>query len=181
MVAAGVVAYLAGQGEPPAHDAAPPSGVGWAEAPKSLPELGFQDAAQQRRTLADFRGKVVLLNVWATWCPPCREEMPSLDRLQQALGGADFEVVALSIDREGMAAVRRFYVEMGIRTLAPYVDPTMQAANTVRVIGLPTTLLLDRQGSERWRKTGPEKWDSPEIVEALRARMRKDRMNKERP
>ena len=121
--------------------------------------------------LSDFRGKVVLLNVWATWCAPCRKEMPALDRLQQTLGGAEFEVVALSIDGGGAAAVRRFYDEIGIRSLALYVDSTMAASGKLRTVGIPTTLLLDREGRERWRKTGPAEWDSPEIVESLRAKL----------
>lgn len=170
LVVSGVAAYIAGRGNTPAP--VPQADVGWAAVPQSVPEVGFQGAAEKRHTLADFRGKVVLLNLWATWCAPCREEMPALDRLQQALGGPDFEVVALSIDRDGLAVVRRFYEEIGIRALAPYVDPSMQAGTTLRIVGVPTTLLLDRQGKERWRKTGPEKWDAPEIVEALRLRIR---------
>lgn len=176
IAAAGVATYLAGPDEATAPAAVPGAGVGWAVAPQSVPRLAFLGAAEKGHTLEDFRGKVVLLNIWATWCAPCREEMPALDRLQQALGGPDFEVVALSIDREGMAAVRSFYDEIGIRALAAYVDPSMQAASALRIVGLPTTLLLDRQGNERWRKTGPEKWDAPGIVEALRARMQESRV-----
>ena len=119
-----------------------------------------------------MRGRMVVLNIWATWCSPCRKEMPALDRLQQKLGGADFQVVALSIDGGGTAAVRGFYDEIGIRTLAIYVDPTTEATGKLRTVGIPTTLLLDREGRERWRKTGPAEWDSPEIVESLRAKLR---------
>jgi hypothetical protein len=75
-----------------------------------------------------------------------------------------------------MAVVRRFYDEIGMRALAPYVDPSMRAGAALRILGVPTTLLLDRQGRERWRKTGPEQWDSPEIVAALRARIRVERV-----
>jgi len=164
-VAGGVVAYLALRGV-----ALPESSlIGWASTAQPVAEVQFLGAGPRSRTLADFRGKVVLLNIWATWCAPCREEMPALDRLQQALGGPDFEVVALSIDSGGMDAVRRFYDEIGIRALAPYVDPSMRAGAALRIVGVPTTLLLDREGAERWRKTGPEKWDAPEIVEALRS------------
>jgi thiol-disulfide isomerase/thioredoxin len=137
--------------------------------------LTFLGPTQRSYTLGEFRGKVVLLNIWATWCAPCREEMPALDRLQQTAGGSDFEVVALSIDSGGMDAVRRFYDEIGIRALAPYVDPSMRAGTELRIVGVPTTLLLDREGGERWRKTGPEQWDAPEIVAALRERTREHR------
>jgi hypothetical protein len=98
--------------------------------------------------------------------------MPALDQLQQKLGGAEFEVIALSIDSGGSAAVRRFYDEMGIRSLAVYVDASMEGTGKLRALGIPTTLLLDREGRERWRKTGPAEWDSPEIVESLRAKLR---------
>jgi thiol-disulfide isomerase/thioredoxin len=176
IAAAGVATYLAGRGDavtPATHSA---GGVGWAASPQAVPQLAFVGTGERGLTLADFRGKLVLVNIWATWCAPCREEMPALDRLQQTLGGPDFEVVALSIDREGMAVVRRFYDEIGMRALAPYVDPSMRAGAALRILGVPTTLLLDRQGRERWRKTGPEQWDSPEIVAALRARIRVERV-----
>lgn len=145
---------------------------GWASAPQPLPEIRFQGEDGRPLGLADFRGKVVLLNVWATWCVPCREEMPALDRLQQSLGGKDFEVVALSIDGGGLPAVRRFFDEVGIRSLKVYLDSSMQASGKLRIVGVPTTLLIDREGRERWRKTGPAQWDAPAIVEPLRSRLR---------
>ena len=94
------------------------------EQPKSVPELHFTDGDGKARTLADFRGKVVLLNIWATWCGPCRKEMPTLDRLQAALGGPDFEVVPLSIDHKCIEAVDKFYAEIGVHHLARYVAPS---------------------------------------------------------
>lgn len=139
-----------------------------ASVPQPVPELRFQDGQGKPRALSEFRGKVVLLNIWATWCVPCREEMPALDRVQQKLGGPNFEVVALSIDRGGAAAVRRFYEEIGIRALAVYVDPESEAVGKLRTVGVPTTLLVDREGREQWRKTGPEKWDDPAMLERLR-------------
>jgi len=167
LAASAVVIYLATS----ERAAGPRSGVGWANSPQPVPEIRFQGADGKPHALSDFRGKVVLLNVWATWCAPCRKEMPALDRLQQTLGGAEFEVIALSIDSGGAAAVRRFYDEIGIRSLALYVDPSMAASGKLRTVGIPTTLLLDREGRERWRKTGPAEWDSPEIVESLRAKL----------
>jgi thiol-disulfide isomerase/thioredoxin len=172
LAASGAGIYLASGDRAATRDVPRPDGVGWASAPQPVSEIRFLDAKGKSLSLADFRGKVVLLNLWATWCAPCREEMPTLDRLQKELGGPGFEVVALSIDSGGAAAVRRFYDEIGVRSLALYVDPSVQATGKLRAVGVPTTLLLDREGGERWRKTGPAKWDSPEIVESLRARLR---------
>ncbi|WP_198292306.1 TlpA family protein disulfide reductase [Aromatoleum toluclasticum] len=130
-----------------------------------LPEIRFQDASGNIRSLADFRGRVVLLNLWATWCVPCRKEMPSLDRLQALLGGPAFEVVALSIDRSPQA-VREFYQQYGIRKLALYIDPSAEVTSTLGAVGIPTTVLVDRDGRERWRRVGPAEWDaSAEIAE----------------
>ena len=90
--------------------------------PEVLPEIKFQDEEGKERTLADWRGKVVLLNLWATWCVPCRKEMPALDRLQQELGSDKFEVVAVSVDRKGIAGARKFLDDTKVGKLALYVD-----------------------------------------------------------
>src|SRR5882724_5579336 len=113
------------------------------DTPKPLPPIAFQNMGGRTGALADFSGKVVLLNVWATWCLPCRKEMPTLDRLQAALGGADFEVVTLSIDRGGPAVVKKFYADIGVEHLAIRIDSTSQAGFVLATAGLPTTLLLD--------------------------------------
>lgn len=133
--------------------------------PRDLPAITFQDEAGKEMSLTAFRGKVVLLNIWATWCPPCREEMPSLDRLNDKRGGEHFEVVALSIDRD-TALVKPFYEEYGIQTLRGYFDPSAQISNTLRAPGVPTTLLIDQEGREIGRAMGPAAWDSTQ-VEAL--------------
>ena len=146
----------------------PPKNFVMHDAPKPVAAIKFDDAQGQSRNLADFKGKVVLLNIWATWCGPCRKEMPALDRLQAALGGPDFEVVALSIDRGGMDAARKFLADIGIRTLAIYLDSSGQALRTLSALGLPTTLLIDREGREIGRLIGPADWDSPEMVEFVR-------------
>jgi len=137
-------------------------------AAKTLPEVRFQDADSQSRTLADFKGKVVLLNIWATWCGPCRREMPTLDRLQGKLGGPEFEVLALSIDRGGPKVVRKFFTEINIQNLALYIDPSAKAGFALKVVGLPVTLLLDRQGQEIGRLVGPAEWDTPEMITFFR-------------
>ena len=139
--------------------------------PRPVPELRFVDGAGQPRTLGDFRGKVVLLNFWATWCVPCRKEMPALDRVQASLGGPDFEVVALSIDRKGLPAVQAFYAELGLKELAIYVDESGRAANQVGALGLPTTLLVDAQGNEVGRAVGPREWDSPTALAEIQQRI----------
>jgi thiol-disulfide isomerase/thioredoxin len=140
--------------------------------PRGLPEVRFQDDQGHDLTLADFRGRVVLLNVWATWCVPCRQEMPTLDRLQARLGGKDFLVMALSIDRKGAEAVRGFYREVGVEKLAIYVDSSGKGSRSLAIPGVPTTLLIDREGREVARKMGEAQWDSPEMVSLVETTMR---------
>ncbi len=137
--------------------------------PEALAPIKFQDAEGRERTLADWRGKVVLLNLWATWCLPCRREMPSLDRLQAELGSDTFEVVALSVDRKGLDASRKFLEETKVERLGLYVDPTGRATSELRVVGLPATLLLDAQGREVGRLLGPAEWDSEDAKRLIRA------------
>jgi len=144
------------------------SGFALLEKPRALPPLQFVNSEGRETTLADFRGKVVLLNIWATWCVPCREEMPTLDRLQATLGGTGFEVVALSIDHSGLPGVRSFYSEIGIHDLAVYVDTSGKVSRDLNIIGLPTTLLIDREGRELGRKIGPVKWDDPEVMSVIK-------------
>lgn len=132
--------------------------------PRAVPNIAFQDVQGSKHSLAEFRGKSVLLNIWATWCAPCRKEMPTLDRLQSKLGGDHFQVVALSIDRDGVSAVKSFYDEIGIRALPIYVDPTMAAQAKLGIVGVPTTLFVDREGREIARYTGPAEWDRADIV-----------------
>jgi thiol-disulfide isomerase/thioredoxin len=146
----------------------PPKNFILLDKPNPVAEITFNDAEGHARKLADFRGKVVLLNVWATWCVPCRTEMPTLDRLQASLGGVDFEVVPVSIDRGGLGAIQKFYNEIGVRNLAMYVDSSGQVLHQVRALGLPTTLLIDRRGQEIGRVVGPAEWDGPEIAEFLK-------------
>jgi len=149
----------------------PPANFAIHETPQTVPEISFQDADGKPKTLADFAGKVVLLNIWATWCAPCRKEMPTLDRLQAELGGPDFEVVALSVDRKGPEVVRKFYDEIGIKHLALNIDTSSKAMFALGAVGLPLTLLIDREGREVGRVIGPAEWDSPEMVAFIRDRI----------
>ncbi|MGX1501063.1 thiol-disulfide isomerase/thioredoxin [Labrenzia sp. MBR-25] len=138
------------------------------ETPRPLPAITFVDGNDQTLTLDDFRGRTVLLNIWATWCVPCREEMPTLDALEVELGGPRFEVVALSVDRAGPEVVRKFYSEIGIKHLGLYIDSSMQASFDLQASGLPTTLLIDGDGRELGRLVGPAEWDTPEMVAFLK-------------
>jgi thiol-disulfide isomerase/thioredoxin len=138
------------------------------EKPRQLPMLRFANGSGAALTLADFHGKVVLFNIWATWCAPCRKEMPTLDRLQAKLGGDGFEVVALSLDQGGAATVRAFYDQIGIHRLDIYVDTSGYVVRDLNLIGVPTTFLVDRVGREMARAIGPAEWDSPEIVSLIK-------------
>jgi len=136
--------------------------------PRPLANIQFEDEGGQPRSLADFKDKVVVLNIWATWCVPCRREMPTLDRLQAALGGPDFQVVPVSIDRGGIDTIRKFYAEIAVQKLGMYVDKSGQVLREIGAIGLPATLIINRSGQEVGRIVGPAEWDSAEIVQFLR-------------
>lgn len=151
--------------------AKPDADIGIHARPRELANLNFADGQGRETSLAAYRGRVVLLNVWATWCLPCREEMPTLDRLQALLGGPDFEVVALSIDQGGLPAVKAFFERTGIRHLRPYLDAAGAALSTLATTGVPLTLLVDRSGREIGRKLGPAAWDDPAVVGLLRERI----------
>ena len=148
---------------------AAPQGMVINDTPKPMPELQFTDHDGKSLTLSDFKGKVVLLNIWATWCGPCRKEMPTLDELQAFLGGPDFVVLPVSIDRKGIDAVSVFYVDTGVKNLGRYVAPTANhVLDTLGVWGLPASLLLDTQGRELGRLEGPAEWDAPDMISFLK-------------
>jgi thiol-disulfide isomerase/thioredoxin len=136
-----------------------------------VPEVTFLDSDGNERSLADFQGRIVVLNLWATWCAPCRKEMPSLDRLQAEHGGEDLEVVALAVDRSDIDKIKAFYDELGVANLAVYHDPTAKAGRALRAPGLPTTLVIDREGHEVGRVLGDAEWDGDDVVSLLTAIM----------
>lgn len=142
------------------------------KAPEPVADITFVDAAGAEKTLKEFRGKTILLNLWATWCAPCREEMPSLDRLQKDLGSDKFEVVALAVDRTGADAARKFLDSIGVTALKLYADPTTRSGSALKAIGMPTTILIDAEGRELGRLPGPAHWDSEDakrlVSEALK-------------
>lgn len=127
-----------------------------------VPELEFNDGTGKTVHLSDFQGRVVLLNLWATWCVPCREEMPALDALEAAMGSDQFQVLALSVDKDGLEGARAFLDEIKVTHLALYNDPTSHANFKVKGFGLPTTLLIGPDGTELGRIVGPAEWDSDE-------------------
>ena len=133
----------------------------------SLSGLSFMDTSGEQLTVASFTGRATLINVWATWCAPCRKEMPELDRLQGRLGGDRFQVVTLSIDRTGAEAVLPFFKEIGISNLKVYLDPSMSVMSSAGIVGLPTTILVDAGGMEVYRWVGPRVWDGPQAIEAI--------------
>ncbi len=135
---------------------------------RSLNPISFKDVEGSDLDLSHWSGKYVLLNIWATWCVPCREEMPTLDNLQRQLGGKNFEVVALSIDRAGVPIIQKFYTKIAIKHLAIYVDQTMKAATDLQTYGIPTTLLISPEGRELGRLVGPATWDDPKMIAFLR-------------
>lgn len=137
--------------------------------PKPLPDLAFQDGSGTPVTLGDWKGRVVLLNLWATWCAPCRKEMPDLSKLEAELGSDQFEVVAISVDRKGAEASAAFLKETGVDNLKLYIEPSTKIVNDLRSAGLPATLLIDRQGRELGRILGPADWASPEAVALVKA------------
>jgi thiol-disulfide isomerase/thioredoxin len=134
---------------------------------KPLPKLVFQTMDGQETTLDAFSGKVVVLNLWATWCAPCREEMPALDRLQKHFHDQPVVVLALSVDRAGPDRVQAFLDEIGIRHLHVYRDPKAAATRTLRVPGLPATILVDKEGREAGRVLGIARWDGEEAIEVI--------------
>jgi thiol-disulfide isomerase/thioredoxin len=174
VVAAALVVVVAIAFTPERTAPAVPPRVGWmanfTPSPGSAPapQARFVDRDGVARTLADFRGKVVLVNFWATWCSPCVREMPSLLRLQNQLGGDKFTVLALSQDRGGWSVMAPFVTRLGLERLPTYHDPRGDLAAMLGVRGLPTTALFDAQGRELGRLVGVAEWDSPEAVRLVR-------------
>jgi thiol-disulfide isomerase/thioredoxin len=138
------------------------------EPPKALPALHFAAADGTTQTLADFAGKGVVLNLWATWCGPCAAELPSLDRLAATLAPDDIVVVPLSSDRGGAAVVEQYYKNHGIAHLGVWIDPDETALQALGARGIPTTLILDREGRERARLEGGIDWASKDAAALVR-------------
>jgi thiol-disulfide isomerase/thioredoxin len=168
--------YEPGQDAMPRQAAAPqpgPSGKGLeklvrSDSPKPLPEIRFSDGDGREVTLAGMRGKTLLVNLWATWCAPCKVEIPGLNRLQARLGGQDFEVVAISLDWAGAEKPRQFLESNGLDKLALYFDTKKDLMQRFGAPGLPLSVLIDEQGREAARLAGSAEWDSPEAETLIR-------------
>ena len=138
------------------------------ETPKEVAAVEFVLAdSAGTATLADYQGKYVLLNFWATWCAPCRKEMPYFDKLQAEMGSDGFEVLALSLDRASVAKIETFYQSINVENLTIYREPSLRIGTEAGVLGMPITLVLDRQGREIARLQGEAKWDGPEAISLL--------------
>ncbi len=141
--------------------------------PKPLPELSFDTPEGTKTSLANFGERTVLLNLWATWCLPCRQEMPALDRLQGMFGSKDFAVVAVNVDTARLDRPQAFLHEIGVKNLKLYIDKTAAAFQTLKqagkVLGLPTTILIGKDGCEIGTMAGPAQWDSEDALALLNA------------
>ncbi len=144
-----------------------------ARTPFRLPDLSFKDSAGRERTLNDWRGRTVLLNLWATWCVPCRKEMPALDTLQSDLGGGKFDVVAVNIDTRDPQKPLNFLKDIGVSHLAYYSDDSAKVFQELKAagkaFGMPTTLLVDPSGCEIGEMAGPAEWASADGIKLVSA------------
>jgi thiol-disulfide isomerase/thioredoxin len=142
-----------------------------------LPTLAFKDASGADKTLADFKGRTVLLNLWATWCVPCRKEMPALAALQQKLGGPEFEVVAVNIDTRNLDKPKTWLQQAGVTDLAYYADASAKVFQELKAVGkavgMPTSLLIDGAGCEIAYLAGPAEWSSDDGLALVRAALQK--------
>src|SRR4030095_15552565 len=149
--------------------------VTMASTPLRLPDLTFEDAAGKPRKLSEFRGKTVLLNLWATWCVPCRKEMPALDELQAKLGGKDFEVVAVNIDTRDPDKPKNFLKEANLTRLAYFSDQKAKVFQDLKgigkALGMRTSVLGDGQGCESANLAGPAEWASEDAIKLIKAAM----------
>ncbi len=139
------------------------------ETPREVPETAFSNAAGEPLDLKAFAGTFLIVNVWATWCEPCREEMPALDQLARDLDGRNIRVMPISIDTTGAGNIESFYRLHKLTDLPVYMDPDQNTMRTLNVFGIPTTILIDPDGREIGRMVGPAKWDSQETLEQLSA------------
>ena len=140
---------------------------------RPAPHVSFTDPSGRRFYLGDFYGRVLLINFWATWCGPCRREMPSLLRLEQALSGTDFRLISISTDRRGVAVVRPYLEANGLENLRTYFDPDRSAYAEFGARAIPTTILIDRMGREIGRYRGWAEWDNPMVIAHLRDILRR--------
>ena len=162
---------LAGKLAPLAHGEV--AALTMATAPLRLPDLAFEDADGKPKKLSDWRGRTVLVNLWATWCVPCRKEMPALEGLQTRLGGPDFEVVAINIDTRDPQKPKNFLKDANLTRLGYFNDEKAKVFQDLkaigRALGMPTSVLVDGQGCEIGTIAGPAEWDSDDAIKLISA------------
>lgn len=137
------------------------------EKPIEVADINFYDSQQNIHSLNDYKGKVVLVNFWATWCAPCVEEMPSLSQLKNASKGRDVDIIPISLDYKGVPAVQKFYKQQGIENLEAYIDEKNVAFKSLGLRALPTTLIIDRSGHEVARVYGSIDWNSRAVKDYI--------------
>ncbi|HTO40421.1 MAG TPA: TlpA disulfide reductase family protein [Rhizomicrobium sp.] len=177
---AAVVLYVIPQGKgtpkpPPALAA-----LKLAENPALVANVGFTDMGGRKYSLQTYRGRYVLLNLWASWCAPCVKELPQLANLQRAIPAAQFAVVTVDVERNADKVAGKFLIEHNAAELPAFADPGMKLMAATATYGLPTTLLIDPQGREVARATGPADWDKPEAV-AYFEKLSKGKSNQSSP
>lgn len=175
-VCAAAVLFVVGASQPALAEPSFEGAVGkfiFANPPGQAPDIPFSDAGGVQHRLSDYRGKVVLLNFWATWCPACVIEMPALDRLQRELGGDGFAVLAVSQDGVGAAVVSRFLASRRLSQVPAFIDDERRLGQAFDQDMLPTSILLDAEGREVGRLVGPAEWDSATAVALIRSFMRR--------
>ena len=149
----------------------PPEGIDLVATGGPVIDFGFMAGAGEARRITDYRGHFLVLNIWAPWCLPCRDEMPSFDRLQQALSGLPVRVLPVSVDRRGFGEVEIFYRQLGIAALPILVGKAREVVDAVGEDRIPLTLLVDEEGREVFRHKGAMRWDDPAFIDALKARV----------
>ena len=144
-----------------------------ATSPLKLPDLAFQDGEGKPKKLSDWRGKTVLVNLWATWCVPCRREMPALNGLEEKLGGSNFQVVAINMDTRDPDKPKKFLQDANLTRLGNYSDPDAKVFQDLkaigRALGMPTSLLVDPKGCEIATINGPAEWNSDDAIKLITA------------
>ena len=135
----------------------------------SLSQINFYDMENNQFFLENFKGKVLLINLWATWCLPCKIEMPALDRLQESIGDENFEVIAIAVEKTDILKIQEFYQDIGLKNLKIYHDNSTKSGLYSKAKGLPLTFLVDHQGNEVGRRDGPWEWDDNKVIEIIKS------------
>jgi thiol-disulfide isomerase/thioredoxin len=162
-----VVLYVMASG--PVHAPQSLAALAPTNPPVPVPDVAFTDGAGKRHLLSEFKGRYVLLNLWATWCGPCVKELPALEHLQEGAGSANFAVVPVNVGRSDVLDTAKFLMSHGAGKLSVNVDTTLALMRTLHVYGLPVTVLIDPHGRQVARADGPADWDAPDAIAYFKA------------